>query len=128
MCHIPVPEYRQRFESLQISVRNAGLDAFIVSAFDSIYYLTGAGFEPLERPFFLIVPADGAPTLLVPKLDHEHMKKAHNIASDQIRTYAEYPAPVGLGWPERLRESIGATNQIGVEPTRRQESAQERKG
>lgn len=125
MCQIPVHEFRKRLESLQSRVRDAGLDAFVVSAFDSIYYLTGAGFEPLERPFFLIVRADRPPTLLVPKLDHQHMKKAHNIDGDQIRTYAEYPAPLGQGWPECLREAIGADREIGVEPTMRQEITRE---
>jgi Xaa-Pro dipeptidase len=125
MCHIPIREYRQRLDNLQNGVRGAGLDVFVVSAFDSIYYLTGAGFEPLERPFFLIVRPDEPPTLLVPKLDHEHMKKAHNIAAEQIQTYAEYPAPPRLGWPDRLRDEIATARQIGIEPTLRQEIAQE---
>ena len=50
MLRISDDEYRRRLESLQTSVKEAGLDLFIVSALDSIYYLTGAGFEPLERP------------------------------------------------------------------------------
>lgn len=125
MCHIPVAEYRDRFASLQALVRERGLDAFIVSAFDSIYYLTGAGFEPLERPFFLVIGPDDPPTLLVPRLDREHMRKAHNVPADRIRDYGEYPAPVGNGWPDRLHEVIGRAQQIGVEPTLRLEIANE---
>ncbi len=52
MLRIAPDEYRSRVEALQAAIMHAGLDVFIVSAFDSIYYLTGAGFEPLERPFF----------------------------------------------------------------------------
>jgi len=74
MPRISPEEYRQRLDALQASIRRAGVDLFIVSAFDSIYYLTGAGFEPLERPFFLLVRPEQPPLLLVPKLDHEHMK------------------------------------------------------
>ena len=48
MLRISSDEYQHRLEALQASVHEAGLDLFIVSAFDSIYYLTGAGFEPLE--------------------------------------------------------------------------------
>ena len=77
---ISAGEYKNRLGALQPSVRAADLDVFIVSTFDSIYYLTGAGFEPLERPFFLLVRPEQAPELLVPKLDHEHMKKAQGIA------------------------------------------------
>jgi Xaa-Pro dipeptidase len=116
-------EYRGRLEALQASIRRADLDIFIVSALDSIYYLTGAGFEPLERPFFLLVRPDQSPVLLVPKLDHEHMKKAQTILADNIHTYWDYPAPSGRGWPERLQEHIGNVRQIGVETTLPQEIA-----
>jgi Xaa-Pro dipeptidase len=121
MVRISPDEYRHRLEALQASVRRVGLDLFIVSAFDSIYYLTGAGFEPLERPFFLLIRPDQAPLLLVPKLDHEHMKKTHAIPGENIHTYWEYPAPAGRGWPDRLRDYIGNTREIGVEPTLQQE-------
>ena len=84
---------------------------------ESIYYLTGAGFEPLERPFFLLIRPNVAPLLLVPKLDHKHMKKAYTIPADRIHTYWEYPAPANRGWPDVLRDHIGNVQQIGVEPT-----------
>ena len=45
-------EYRKRLADLQRQVKKSELDLYLVSSFDSIYYLTGAGFEPLERPFF----------------------------------------------------------------------------
>jgi Xaa-Pro dipeptidase len=118
-------EYRERLESLQAQVKESGLDLFIVSSLDSIYYLCGAGFEPLERPFFLLVRAEGAPVLLVPKLDQEHMEEAHNITAENIHTYWEYPAPAGRNWPDRLREEISSAGEIGIEPTLRQEIVEE---
>jgi Xaa-Pro dipeptidase len=121
-------EYRCRLESLQVAVQRAGVDLFIVSAFDSIYYLTGAGFEPLERPFFLLIRSDRPATLLVPMLDYEHMKKAHNIAPGDIHTYWEYPAPAGRQWPDRLRDQIGDARSVGVEPTLRQELSDQLRG
>jgi len=68
-------EFRQRMTDLQRAVAINGLELFIVTSFESIFYLTGAGFEPLERPFFLLVEPDRPPTLLVPKLDQEHKLK-----------------------------------------------------
>jgi len=118
-------EYRERLESLQARIGASGLELFIVSSFDSIHYLCGAGFEPLERPFFLLVRAEGSPVLLVPKLDQEHMGSAHNIAAENIHTYWEYPAPAGRNWPDRLREEIGSASEIGIEPSLRQEIAGE---
>jgi len=66
--------------------------------------------------------------LLVPKLDHEHMKQAHHVAPDDIHTYWEYPAPAGRGWPDRLRDQIGNARAVGVEPTLRQEIADQLRG
>ena len=121
MLRIKPEEYRSRVEALQSSILQAGLDLFIVSSFDSIYYLTGAGFEPLERPFFLLVRPRGTPSLIVPKLDHEHMKKAYCVPAENIHTYWEYPAPAGRCWSDRLREQIEDAQSIGIEPTLRQE-------
>jgi len=121
MLRIEPDEYRGRVEALQAAIMRAGLDVFIVSAFDSIYCLTGAGFEPLERPFFLLVRPRGAMTLIVPKLDHEHMKKAHGVSPENIHTYWEYPAPNGRRWSDRLGEQLGNAQSIGIEPTLRQE-------
>ena len=109
MLQISRAEYRLRLVKLGASVADAGLDLFLISSFDSIYYLTGAGFEPFERPFFLLVFPNNArvPILLVPKLEAEHMRKAHNI--DEVHSYWEYPAPRGRGWADRLLKLIGVS-------------------
>jgi Xaa-Pro aminopeptidase len=82
VLRITEDEYPRRFERLESAVAAAELEVFLVSSVESIYYLTGAGFEPLERPFFLAVFPRGVrgPALLVPGLDVEHMTKARNIA------------------------------------------------
>ena len=128
MVGISSEEYRQRLCRLGDSVEEAGLDVFVVSSFDSIYYLTGAGFEPLERPFFLLVfPMNRRPpALLVPKLDEEHMRKARNI--EEVHSYWDYPAPEGRRWGDRLREIIGSAAQVGIEPSIRREIIDEIEG
>ncbi|WP_166831884.1 M24 family metallopeptidase [Thalassoroseus pseudoceratinae] len=121
MLQISNDEYQQRLTGLQEKIQRAELDVFVVSAFESIYYLTGAGFEPLERPFFLLVFPNQPPTLLVPKLDERHMQKARNLAQEKIQTYRDYPAPEGQGWPERLLSLLEGHHMIGVEPSLRQD-------
>ena len=111
MLRISPDEYRRRLERLEAAVAEADFEVFLVTSFDSIYYLTGKGFEPLERPFFLAVSPRGvrAPTLLVPKLDAEHMEEARrNVAVIQIRSYWEYPAPDGRRWIDGLRAKLEA--------------------
>lgn len=114
-------EHCQRLKDLQRKLKERELDLFIVTSFESIFYLTGAGFEPLERPFFLLVEADGPPVLLVPKLDQKHMAKAHGIERHNIISYREYPAPMASSWPSRLKVALPGHGQIGVEPTVRRE-------
>ena len=48
-------DYTARILKLQRFMKANGLDAFIVSTQDSIYYLSGASYMPVERPFFIIV-------------------------------------------------------------------------
>ena len=38
---------------LQAKINQNNLQAFLVTAQDSIYYLTGVTYVPLERPFFI---------------------------------------------------------------------------
>jgi len=118
-------EYCRRLTNLQRSVAANGLELLVVTSFESIFYLTGAGFEPLERPFFLLVKPNGPPTLLVPKLDQEHMSKAVGIEPENICSYREYPAPQNCGWSSRLREILPTHGQIGIEPTARREITDE---
>ena len=111
---INAEEYNNRRNKLQQAVAQQGLDAFLVSGEESIYYLTGASYKPLERPFFMIVWPSRTPTLVVPMLEKEHMSKA-NIGS--VMAYWEYPSPAGSGWPDILVSILGNTKSLGVEPS-----------
>ena len=86
-------EYLDRMESLQRAVREHELDAFLVTTQDSIYYLTGVTYVPLERPFFILVRPDQDPALLVPALDREHLTSAPNVS--QVHHYWNYPSLQG---------------------------------
>jgi len=127
MPRISADEYLNRLDCLQAEVAGAGLDLFLVSSFDNIYYLTGAGFEPLERPFFLLVTPTGGgePTLLVPRLDAEHMKKALSIQIKRIHTYWDHPALEGRRWADVLRDLTGKAPRVGVEPSLKLDMAEE---
>lgn len=116
---IPRQEYVERMARLRQRVGEAGLDAFIVSAEDSIYYLTGVSYRPLERPFFILVRPSAAPVLLVPALEQEHLRAAPNV--EEVHHYWDYPAPAGKGWADRLLELLAGLGALGVEPSAPQE-------
>ncbi|WP_375765759.1 Xaa-Pro peptidase family protein [Archangium gephyra] len=114
-------EYVERMRRLRERVAEAGLEAFLVSSEDSIYYLTGVSYRPLERPFFILVRPQASLVLLVPALEQEHLRAAPNV--DEVLHYWDYPAPVGQGWAERLLALLDGLGQVGVEPSLPQEIA-----
>jgi Xaa-Pro aminopeptidase len=111
---IAAEEYHSRMERLQKKVAAHDLDAFLISGKDSIFYLTGVSYEPLERPFFIIVRPSKPSVLLVPALEKEHLTAAPNVG--EVHAYWDYPSQPGEGWPERLHELLTHVSGLGVEP------------
>jgi Xaa-Pro aminopeptidase len=107
-------DYTSRILKLQRFMKTNGLDAFIVSTQDSIYYLSGASFMPVERPFFIVVRPEGTPDLLVPKLEYEHMRKVEGFGD--IKCYFEYPSVENENWYDRLNTMLGEKAVVGIEP------------
>lgn len=115
-------EYGERVAGLQERVAAEGLDLFLVSAEESIQYLTGISYTPLERPFFILVRPREEPELLVPMLERDHLAQAASVR--RVHTYWDYPSPPGQGWAEKLRELVDGVGTVGVEPTLPLEIAQ----
>jgi Xaa-Pro aminopeptidase len=114
-------EYLERMQRLQQKVRDHALDVFLVSGEESIYYLTGVSYRPLERPFFILVWPDCPAVLLVPALEGDHLRAAPNVGS--VCTYWEYPSPAGEGYADQLDRLLKDTRRLGVEPGLTQEIA-----
>lgn len=112
---ITTEEYISRIGVLQRKVASAGLDLLVVWDKDSIFYLTGAVYDNLERPFFILVYANESPILVVPQLELEHMEKVPNIT--KILSYYEFPAKEGAGWKDVIDPLIRSFHNIGVEPS-----------
>ncbi|OHX10390.1 hypothetical protein BI347_21630 [Chromobacterium sphagni] len=96
-------EMARRDQLLRHRLLEAGIRQYVASSADSIYYLSGISYEPLERPFFLLLDADsGRRALLVPQLEHAHLKEAWGVAAADMHSYREYPAPAGERWQDAL--------------------------
>jgi Xaa-Pro dipeptidase len=118
---ITVQEYQERIARLQKKVSELDLNVFLVSQEESIYYLTGVSYRPMERPFFILVWPDRPAELLVPALEGDHLKAAPNVGS--VSTYWEYPSPAGEGYADKLAYLLRKVDRIGVEPGMPQELA-----
>jgi Xaa-Pro aminopeptidase len=59
----------KRLDRARAAAANARVDALLMAPGSDLQYLLGAGGGSFERLTCLVVPADGAPTLVVPKLE-----------------------------------------------------------
>ncbi|HYJ66313.1 MAG TPA: Xaa-Pro peptidase family protein [Nocardioidaceae bacterium] len=64
-----IDDLRDRLARAQRATGEAGIDAILVSPGPDLRYLTGYDAKPLERLTCLVVPADGDPSLVVPRLE-----------------------------------------------------------
>ena len=108
-------EYRARLDRVNALVREAGLDAFLATSKDSVYYLTGFKYEPFERPFFLIFRGKGAPDVVVPRIEAENMSLVQNLGEQY--EYIDFPALPGGGWLDELCRHLPRGGSVGVEPS-----------
>ena len=118
-------EWQRRMDGLREQVKRSGLDAFIVTGQESIYYLTGASYKPLERPFFILVWPHKA-ALLVPQLEQAHMQKAKGF--ETVEAYWEYPSRKGEGYMDKLNAMLADAKTVGIEPSCKAEVAEHLKG
>ena len=72
----PAKEYRTRVGRLQAEMSERGLDALFLTAAADIFYVTGfltRFWESPAPPWFVIVPASGAPVAVIPSIGAELM-------------------------------------------------------
>ena len=98
-------EMQLRLEKVRSLIQQNELDCYVAAHTDNVYYLTNFAYIPFERPFFLIVPADGKPSLVVPLLEVDHAEQRILIDAD-YHTYYEYPAPSGKTFADVLQKVI----------------------
>ncbi|MFZ5824798.1 MAG: M24 family metallopeptidase [Bacillota bacterium] len=89
---IPRSEFDQRRARVLQHLEEKRLKGIIFFRALSIYWLTGFGFIPTERPVAFVLTADGRTALFVPRLEVEHAEHAAYV--DHIAHYAEYPTDV----------------------------------
>ena len=103
-----------RMNKVRSMMAEQGLDLYVAAHTDNVYYLTNFAYIPFERPFFLVVPADGKPILVVPLLEVSHAEQRILIDVD-YQTYYEYPAPAGRTYIDTLNKVIGSDKKVGIE-------------
>jgi Xaa-Pro dipeptidase len=103
-----------RLNNIRSMMAARGMDYYVAAHTDNVYYLTNFAYLPMERPFFLVVPGQGKPVLVVPLLEVSHAEQRILIDVD-YHTYYEYPAPAGKTFADTLNKVIGGDKTVGIE-------------
>ncbi|MBB2199110.1 aminopeptidase P family protein [Gluconacetobacter sp. 1c LMG 22058] len=106
-------EIAERLKKIRKRMENAGLTAYVSFDPDNIYYLTNFANFVHERPFILVITAEDV-FFIVPRLEVPHVER-HKVGDLALRVYAEFPAPAGTGWSDRLKDVLPAQGTIGLE-------------
>jgi Xaa-Pro dipeptidase len=108
-------ELASRLAKVQDLMRAQELDTYV--SFDpvNVYYLTHFANNVHERPFLLLIPKRGKPTMVAPLLEMSHVK-TRALCELDYATYYEFPAPEGENWWDVYRDLIDASARVGVEP------------
>ncbi len=91
-----------------------GLDAYVASSPDNVFYLTNFANFVHERPFILVVATSGAPRFVVPRLEIPHVR-SRAVGDVELVAYPEFPAPPAHTWADRLRALMAPNARVGVE-------------
>ncbi len=109
-------ELSTRLENVQALMKEHDLDYY--ACFDpvNIYYLTNFAFYVHERPFILVIPREGVPTMLIPKLERGHVKSRARCELN-FEVYFEFPCKLGENWHDHYSNLIPSRANVGVEST-----------
>ena len=107
-------ELAGRLAKVRALMEEKEIDYYI--SFDpvNIYYLTNFANHVHERPFILILPRKGTPTMLCPLLESSHVKIRARCALEYA-TYYEVPSPNGQNWFDVYKTLIDQKAKVGIE-------------
>jgi len=97
---IPASSYAVRIAAAQAAAQAAGVRALLIGVGPELEWLTGYEAKPLERLTMLVVPAEGDPAIITPRLEIGAAEQAAGIGSGgvRIRSWLETEDPVDLVW------------------------------
>jgi Xaa-Pro dipeptidase len=107
-------EINTRISRLKDKMSEDGLDFYLCHDPANVFYLTNFANFVHERPFILLVPQQGLPIFLMPKLEEPHVR-ARAVGCMEYLHYFEFPAPENEQWSDRLQDVLDSEHRVGVE-------------
>lgn len=85
-----------RVARLQDRMRATDLHALVVAPGSDLRYLSGYDALALERPTLLVVPVDGPPTIVAPRLEQARVEQEVLLPDVAVITYGEHDDALAL--------------------------------
>lgn len=109
-------EMQRRLDRVRSMMAEDGLTHYVCACPDNVFYLTNFANYVHERPFILVVSAEGPLRYLVPKLEIPHVK-TRAVGEIELIEYFEFPAPEGETWDTKFQSAFSGNARVGVEST-----------
>jgi Xaa-Pro dipeptidase len=110
---ITAGERRARLERARQLMAEHRVDAILLEPGTSLSYFTGVEWGLSERPFLMLIPAQGEPTCICPAFEEARARERLNL-SVEVRVWEEDESPYELV-AGALRDRGIATGRLGVE-------------
>ena len=109
---LPAAVHRDRLRRAASAAAERGIDALLITPSEDYAYLLGYHAPAMERLTCLVVPAQGEPTLVLPRLEEPLARhELDGLADDlDIRAWDEVDDPIQL-----VRGIVGGAMRVGVQ-------------
>ncbi|HXA38416.1 MAG TPA: Xaa-Pro peptidase family protein [Phenylobacterium sp.] len=109
---ITAAERAKRLARAQTLMAEVGAEALIVGAGPSLRYFAGVGWNPTERLVAMILPREGAPSMICPRFELGSLEASLGIEA-QIVLWEEHESPYAL--VARVLAELGAAT-LAIDP------------
>ncbi len=82
---VAAPTYRDRLARAAATAAERGVDALLITPSPDYTYLLGYGAPAMERLTCLVIPADGAPSLVLPRLEEPLARHELGELADELQ-------------------------------------------
>ncbi|MDB5621306.1 Xaa-Pro peptidase family protein [Tardiphaga sp.] len=112
-----IDDYRARLQRLQAAIRENGFDAFALSSFDNHRYLGGVDGIASVRPVWVVVPANGDPRFVSPRIEAPEIRQQSwiPVAEEWIEWVEDGVARSAIEALVRQLEPLGPSARIGID-------------
>src|SRR5438094_7337344 len=90
---ISTAEHKRRIEQIQKQLRRERIDALYLTNSTRILYTTGFSHISTERPLAAVIPDEGLPFFMAPRLEYDHIRHECPLTGD-VLTYPDYPGKI----------------------------------